>query len=348
MPKVLRKMANSSQYTCTAPAVLILEHKNVANGLFASSFRDTGIENDGDASANTYSIIGALNAEEWRRADGRFWFEMVYKNNDGSTDTLTWAQESWLTESIIVGADLFGVPKQTVTDSKALFSGLGLSSASGSTYLDGDGGASGWYYNSVGTVQIWNNGIPAFNEKIAYGVSLYILVDANKTYMGFSTEMDMVDWDTSSWKCVARGGRLATFSGSVEFRRLQAFHNAMGVSAWMGIKYNKKCDEGDDPCENCWNCVAGGSIAHDVMLSAASCYGSRSYICEITQPDRSSYDSCSLVSIVPDYQCFGVLSAKDVVIVLVCVLNLLLLAAFVWRARKAPKVQYAKCVTDTD
>ena len=149
--------------------MLILNHKDVSNGLFDSSVRDTGLENDADPSANTYSIIGALNADEWRRADGRFWFEIVFKNNDGSTGNLTWAQESWLTEATIVGADLFGVPDQTSFYWQAKFWGLGLSSASGSTYLDGEGGASAWYFNSVGTIQTWNGGIPAFNEKVAYG-----------------------------------------------------------------------------------------------------------------------------------------------------------------------------------
>ena len=155
---------------------LVLDHKNISDGYFASSVRSTGLENQNNISANTYSIIGALNAEEWRREDGRFWFEMIYKYCDGASETLLWAQESWLTSSSILGADLFGVPAQTVEDSRQFY-GLGLSTRTDKTYLDGDSGAFGQvsWWNSAGTLEAYSGGIPAFNGKIACGVSLYIL-----------------------------------------------------------------------------------------------------------------------------------------------------------------------------
>ena len=165
---------------------LILEHKDVSAGCFNATILVSENENVGDPSSNTYSIIGELESEDWRQADGRFWFELVFRNTDNSSDTLVWAQESWLTDSTVVGANLFGVPLQnkcTFTGpGECAFTGLARSDGAGGDYsfLDGDGDRanSDAWNNSVGTLRCdWGSppAIPGFNQKAAYGVSLYIL-----------------------------------------------------------------------------------------------------------------------------------------------------------------------------
>merc|ERR1712048_1380219 len=67
-----------------------------------------------DINADAYMIVGQLNAEDFRKANGKFRFKLVYENIDSShnqnpvfepTSTVTWEQSSWLTAD---GNDLSG------------------------------------------------------------------------------------------------------------------------------------------------------------------------------------------------------------------------------------------------
>eukprot|EP01084_Bolivina_argentea_P274143 467204_1 len=152
---------------------LILNHKNVSNGLFSSSITTTGIENENNPEANTYSIIGKLDYDKYK-IDDKYFFKLIYRYTNYPNDVLIWSQTSWLNETNITGADLSFIPAEGAIDPLASFKGLGASNFESNTLLDGNGD-NDWWHNSVGTLISWSGGIPAFNNKIAYSASLYIL-----------------------------------------------------------------------------------------------------------------------------------------------------------------------------
>ena len=152
--------------------VLIMRHKSVYNGLFMNTVLTTGMENINNPDNNTYSIIGYVNPDDYLFDEGVYWLRLEYGYSDGSNVTIEWTQESWITESTIEGADLYGVPEETTDVNCALFEGLGLSSSSW-TYLDGDGGGSCWY-NAVASTAYWNGGVPAFDQEHAISSRLYV------------------------------------------------------------------------------------------------------------------------------------------------------------------------------
>eukprot|EP01084_Bolivina_argentea_P087088 157346_1 len=158
---------------------LIFDHKNVSNGYFSINLKTTGIENENDPTANTYCIIGNINPIMYQGNDGKYTFKLIYKYPDDTQDIINWKQSSWITQSVITGADLFDIPTQTsCTQCDTDFEGLGLSNAN-ETYIDGDGDKHMNWYQSIGSNEQWNDGvnwgIPGFNEKAAYSSSLYIL-----------------------------------------------------------------------------------------------------------------------------------------------------------------------------
>eukprot|EP01084_Bolivina_argentea_P240285 403716_1 len=152
---------------------LILDHKDIANGYFSTNLKTTGLENENDPTANTYSIIGNINPVDYLQSDGKYHLKLIFRYYDGSEDILTWKQSSWITDSIITGADLSTIPTQTAC-STCDFEGLGLSTSS-VTYLDGDGSKHANFWNSVGQNKESLAGIPAFNQKIAFSESLFVL-----------------------------------------------------------------------------------------------------------------------------------------------------------------------------
>ena len=136
---------------------LILNHRSVRDGYFHEPFRTTGLENQDDPTANTYSIIGKLNMtmrQKYKGEDNKYLFKLIWRYDSRPDYVIIWKQSSWLTEKIIIGADLFGVPEQDAlpaTNANATFHGLGLNNnsygfGSGSSYLDGDGSSSLFWY----------------------------------------------------------------------------------------------------------------------------------------------------------------------------------------------------------
>lgn len=85
-----------------------LEHKNASEGntLFDAAVLTTGIENPTNSSANTYCIIGALEADDYLLDAGYYEFKLIYRYTDDSNDTLIWTQTSWITDNNITGANL--------------------------------------------------------------------------------------------------------------------------------------------------------------------------------------------------------------------------------------------------
>ena len=152
--------------------LLILQHRNASAGKFNITLTSTGLENVNDPDANTYSIIGGLDPDNYR-FDGAYWFRLIYDYDDGSNTTLEWSQTSWLNETNITGANLYNVPNQTaITNPEAVFKGMGKSILPTYAYLDGDGGEYAMFWNAVGSTGY--SFIPAFNFQNAYSQRFYV------------------------------------------------------------------------------------------------------------------------------------------------------------------------------
>ena len=153
--------------------LLIMDHKDVADGYFSTDLKNTGLENENDPTANTYSIIGLFNddenlREEYKDDDGNYKFKLIYGYDD-DTDIFIWTQKSWIADVNITGANLTEIPDQSGKHPAARFYGLALSN-SANTYLDGTGtqvlNTQSWWFHSVGSNRAYGRGIPAdrFNE----------------------------------------------------------------------------------------------------------------------------------------------------------------------------------------
>ena len=165
---------------------LILEHKDTASGYFSTSIRTTGLENEDDPTANTYSIIGNLNATEYLDNNGDYLFKMIYYNDDDAISdgnpenyTLIWKQSTWLTETGVQGYQGISIPTLTVPRAARsfYFVGLSLSSYSSYVYLDGIPAGISSYRNSAGYFGTSSDNIPAYNHAFATGQQLFIWND---------------------------------------------------------------------------------------------------------------------------------------------------------------------------
>ena len=85
-----------------------------------------------------------------------------------------WEQESWLTDTNIVGfVDIDILELINIMDGAHNFK-LGLSSCTRCAYLDGNGNNKGCWWNAVGPMTPYHGGMPGFNQQIAKSQSLYI------------------------------------------------------------------------------------------------------------------------------------------------------------------------------
>lgn len=176
--------------------VLIAQHKDVSNGLFSDEMKSSGVENPNNTAANTYSIIGNIDPDDYRFSAGYFKLQLIYLNLDGTNSTLEWTQTSWITEGNITGANLSLVEDAYAGNVERGFYGLGLSSYA-AAYLDGTGAMNGAWcaciqstlrdgdykldlpsifrrFHAVGTTLAYNDGIPAHENKVAWHFSLYL------------------------------------------------------------------------------------------------------------------------------------------------------------------------------
>ena len=158
--------------------VILENHHNVSNGYFSSDVVISGVEHADNPDANTYCIIGAVNASDYRFDGGYFWMKLIYRYNDGTHDILEWTQTSWITENEITGADLFGVDEDENVIAGQRFRGLGISAHHTLAYLDGSGDQP-WCYHAVASIsnpvtQGLQGGIPAHNGHYAYSSTLMI------------------------------------------------------------------------------------------------------------------------------------------------------------------------------
>ncbi len=69
---------------CVGLETLLLQHINVANGYFSPDIVNTGVENENNKNANTYSIIGSVDQSKYIGDDGYYEFKLHYDNKDGA------------------------------------------------------------------------------------------------------------------------------------------------------------------------------------------------------------------------------------------------------------------------
>eukprot|EP01084_Bolivina_argentea_P110836 197840_1 len=152
---------------------LILELKDVSNGLFSSALKNSGTENTNDSTTNTYSIIGELDPNNYMGSDNKYEFHLIW-NGDTFVD-LRWKQSLWLTEQWtmwpVTGYEEISMNPIDSSSGDDKFYGLGLSNHP-ECYLDGTGMASDWW-NCVGCMVAWNGGIPGYNRYVSQTQILY-------------------------------------------------------------------------------------------------------------------------------------------------------------------------------
>eukprot|EP01083_Nonionella_stella_P006858 19860_1 len=160
------------------PWKLVLRLRNVKRAMFSGELKTTGREHETNKRSDTYSVLGKVKPDNYQATDNTYTFKLVYGYPDGARDTLIWKQKSWPSSSgSIEGYTAVSIPKQR--RGGTAFKGLAISN-SRNTYLDGNGAAHAWWWNSVGTIKKYRDGIPAFNGKIAISEALYVQVPKSR------------------------------------------------------------------------------------------------------------------------------------------------------------------------
>ena len=164
--------------------LLVLRLGDCSNGdFFSSTLKQTGLENENDPNANTYSIIGNLDKDDFVNPDGTYEFRLWYDNRYDhiGESNLRWKQSSWLTDTFSsTGAlnyapgfeEISFVPAEWAGGDDAFY-GLGLSEYP-HCYLDGTS-AGPDYFNCVGAILGWGgNFIAGYNRGYEIAQELYI------------------------------------------------------------------------------------------------------------------------------------------------------------------------------
>eukprot|EP01083_Nonionella_stella_P121267 364276_1 len=160
------------------PWKLVLRLRNVKRAMFSGELKTTGREHETNKRSDTYSVLGKVKPDNYQATDNTYTFKLVYGYPDGARDTLIWKQKSWPSSSgSIEGYTAVSIPKQR--HGGTAFKGLAISNSQ-TTYLDGNGAAHAWWWNSVGTIKKYRDGIPAFNGKIAISEALYVQVPKSR------------------------------------------------------------------------------------------------------------------------------------------------------------------------
>ena len=162
---------------------LIMRHANVNLGYFSKHVFEKGLENENNPKANTYCIIGRVNKNDYLQHDsahnaGYYDLKLIYQYNDNgkvTEDVLKWTQESWITDSSVVGANLQNIVESTdsASDAGRKFRGLAKSPRK-ETYLDGNGDAHENWWHAVASTEKYLWGIPGHDFQVAYSSSLWI------------------------------------------------------------------------------------------------------------------------------------------------------------------------------
>jgi hypothetical protein len=177
----------------------MIAHQDASSGAwFASSAKSTFLQNQNDPSAAAFMNIGQLAQRDFLN-NGAYQFKIVYTGvneqhapaNDGAplsdaTQEFEWTQTSWLTDAAMSGYSAISTNGlDTSPTVGAEFSGLHPSTNSRSV-LDGSHDHDYWFH-SVGAVEGFNNGIPAFKGGVAEAMSLYVKRTSEDTITNCNT-----------------------------------------------------------------------------------------------------------------------------------------------------------------
>ena len=108
--------------------------------------------------------------------DDYYYFKLQYIVKDtNDIQTIEWKQKSWITEETI---DDYEFIKSDPTEYSNLYGGakfIGLGKTDSIyTFIDGNANSHEWWWNAVCSYTAYDNGIPAFNAKVAKSMKLYI------------------------------------------------------------------------------------------------------------------------------------------------------------------------------
>ena len=154
----------------------IYKEDSSGNGTFFNRtlMTNTGLQNENDPNNNIYSILGKNCNNYYQDNNGKYTFKLIWYQKGGQY-VLIWKQTTCpQTSSTIVGYEPISIPEQIVSDSCALFKGLGLSNWAGYTYLDGNGDEGCWW-NAIAPYKPFLFSYPAFLAEMAASNELYVL-----------------------------------------------------------------------------------------------------------------------------------------------------------------------------
>ena len=188
--------------------------------------------------------------------DGKYKFNLVWGgwevDSSGINKEVTWTQTSWLTDSTIEEFQEIGTSGYVTGDddySGSPFNGLGDSDYN-SCVIDGDGNQvdNDYWWNCVGVISKWNNGIPGPLGKRATSMNLFIWTpeiketnyaldfDGTNDYVsanGVATELDSstnLPLSVSAWVYPENGTKEQLVFGF--YKNTNSFKN--GPSVWFG------------------------------------------------------------------------------------------------------------------
>jgi hypothetical protein len=158
------------------------------SAFFDSSAMTTLTHNANDPSSALFMNIGNLNTEDYR-INGKFNFRLAYLDvgagwapcyvngeQPSGTQEAHWSQTSWLTEHAVTGFEKISPDTMDYAPSDSpgcAFTGLARSD-SDSTTFDGSHHAENWWFGSVGSLDDFYGGIPAFNGGSAQIMTLWV------------------------------------------------------------------------------------------------------------------------------------------------------------------------------
>ena len=245
--------------------VKILELKDVRKNYFSSSMLQSGLENEDDPSANTYSVVGAVDSARYLHAGGYYQFKLRYVFADEGEAVFVWRQTSWLTERAVSGYEVIESPAGFE------FNGL-MRSHSPYSYLDGYDGP--WWYHAVGCARNWQGGIPVGpHNPSALSEELYV----------YPAQIDCLVSEWSEWR------PCSCFGETTRSRDIL-------TPPHQGGEECPELSETDTCSPEPGACVVDCVVSEWQLWSPCSCSGEKSRVRQILTPPHQGGEECPELS----------------------------------------------------